>query len=455
MIMKTHEEVRSLITELLGQLGSSREAREYLRRFSSVGSLQFAVIKVGGKILQDQLDELASALHFLFQAGLYPIVLHGAGPQLDQSIAAEGIPIEKIDGLRVTTPQVMQIARQVIYQQNLRLVNALERRGARTRSIQHGVFDCVQTDRKQLGLVGEIRRVNLTPIRSAIESHALPVVTCLGESPAGQVLNVNADYAVNSLVKELQPFKVIFLTETGGLLNQQGRILSGINLVTDFERLQESDWVHSGMRVKIQQIKEILDALPESASVSITSASNLTKELFTHSGAGTLVRRGERFLSYTEIDSESLAVFQNLVEGCFDRQLVDGWFHSLKTPTLILSQSGRAAALITAGTGGINYLDKFAVTPPAQGEGLASALWKQLRDRYPTLYWRSRTSNPINAWYHRQADFSWRSEPWIVFGYGLSELESASACIRDALSRPSSWIPLPNPDKSLQEQIPS
>lgn len=288
--VSNHNETRQVIIELLSQLGSSREAREYLKRFNSVDSTQFAVIKVGGQVLQDQLNELASAVHFLYQAGLYPILLHGAGPQLDQAVRDAGIESKKIDGLRVTTPEIMSIARQVIYDQNLKLVNELEKIGARTRSIQHGVFECSPTENRELGLVGSVDKVNLNSIRSAIEANAVPVVTCLGESPAGQVLNVNADYAVNALIKELKPYKIIFITPTGGLLNEHQLITSSINLVTDFSRLENAEWIHSGMRVKLDQIKSLLEDLPDEASVSITSAENLTKELFTHGGAGSTLR---------------------------------------------------------------------------------------------------------------------------------------------------------------------
>ncbi len=126
-------EVRETVLELLAQLGSSREARQYLKEFSSVEESRFAVVKVGGGILQDHLDELASALAFLHRLGLRPVVLHGAGPQVDAALAAAGIESERIDNLRVTTEEVMQVARPVIYEQNLRLVEALESRGIRAR----------------------------------------------------------------------------------------------------------------------------------------------------------------------------------------------------------------------------------------------------------------------------------------------------------------------------------
>ena len=110
-------EIRTVISQVLSQLGTSREARYYLKQYSSDGELQFAVIKIGGAVLEEQLESLASALAFLCNLGLMPIILHGAGPQLDVALEQASIQTEKRQGLRVTTPEVMEVARPVIYRQ--------------------------------------------------------------------------------------------------------------------------------------------------------------------------------------------------------------------------------------------------------------------------------------------------------------------------------------------------
>lgn len=431
---------REIVVELLSQLGSSREAREYLRKFSSKESSQFAVIKVGGEVLQNDLSELASAIGFLHHVGLFPIVLHGAGTQLNQALADAGIPSEKIEGVRVTTPEVMSVVRPVIYQQNLRLVEALERLGIRARSLQHGIFNCEFEDEQKFGLVGRVANVELASIRSTIAAGSLPIVTCLGETPAGQVLNVNADVAAAALVLNIQPQKIIFLSPTGGLLNEENNVISAINLETDYARLLDSGWVHSGMRLKLIQIAEMLEQLPPSSSVSITSASNLTRELFTHRGAGTLIRRGEGFSSETQITGLRQSELKSLIEVCFNRRLDEGWFSEVDLDSLIWAGSGRAAAVIDSGFQGIPYMNKFAVTPAAQGEGLGAALWEQISVRYPQLYWRSRADNPVNTWYNREADFRIRSGEWQVFGYGIDDFSLIEALVNNAQSRKEYWV---------------
>ena len=433
-------DVRQVVHELLAQLGSSREARQYLKEFSGANQARFAVVKVGGGVLRDQLDELTSALAFLHRLGLIPVVLHGAGPQLDQALTEAGIETQRRDGLRVTSEAVMSVARPLMYKENLRLVEALEDRGIHARSIQHGVFGCSYLDRENLGLVGEVEEVELSAVESAVRSGAMPVLTCLGESPSGQVLNINADIATRELVWALRPHKVIFLSPTGGLLDRQDRIISAVSLTNDYQALMQEPWVHSGMRLKLQQINDMLQKLPDSTSVSITSAANLTRELFTYRGAGTLVRKGESINVHENPDAETLEAVIGLVEQSFGRSLRVGWFEALNNPLVLLSETRRAAAIITVGVDGLPYLDKFIVTSEAQGEGLGAAIWQVVRARFPSLYWRSRNTNPVTPWYFQQADSSNRRGQWVIFALGVDNAEQREQCVADAFGRDSGWV---------------
>ncbi len=432
-------EVRRTVIELLGQLGSSREARQYLKQFSRIEESRFAVVKVGGAVLREDLDELAAALAFLHRLGLTPIVLHGAGPQLDEAMREAGVPVEKHEGLRVTTEAVMAVVRPVIYRANAALVDALEARGVRARGILHGVFNASLADPEKLGLVGQVDSIELDPVRSAVSAGALPVVACMGESAGGQVMNINADIAARELVWELQPYKVIFLTGTGGLLDQNGRIISAISISGDYEHLIAQDWVHSGMQLKLAQIKDMLERLPPETSVSITSAAKLTRELFTHTGAGTLIRRGERIDWLSEIPADYVPRLEGMLEASFGRRLRPDWRQARDLEGLLLAESGRAAALIARGIDGIPYLDKFVVTPEAQGEGLAAALWQMLRGRFSRLYWRSRASNPIAGWYLQQAHASFRRGEWIVHTIGVEDFGLLERLVDDARTRDSGW----------------
>ncbi|NEL79590.1 MAG: acetylglutamate kinase, partial [Xanthomonas perforans] len=200
------------MVRLLSSMASAKEISQYLKRFSQLDAKRFAVVKVGGAVLRDDLDALTSSLSFLQEVGLTPIVLHGAGPQLDAELSAAGIEKRTVNGLRVTSPEALAIVRKVFQASNLKLVEALQQNGARATSITGGVFEAQYLDRDTYGLVGEVKAVNLAPIEASLQAGSIPVITSLGETPSGQILNVNADFAANELVQELQPYKIIFLT---------------------------------------------------------------------------------------------------------------------------------------------------------------------------------------------------------------------------------------------------
>ena len=432
-------EIRSVVSQVLSQLGTSREARYYLQRYSTDEQLQFAVIKIGGAVLDEQLEPLAAALAFLRNLGLMPIILHGAGPQLDVALQEASIETTKRNGLRVTTPEVMEVIRPVIYRANRNLVSALESQGVRAQGIQHGVFVCDYLDQENLGLVGAVQRVDLEAIRDVVQRGVLPVVACLGESPTGQVMNINADFAARELIWKVKPHKIIFITGTGGLLDETGRIISAISLRSDFDYLVNQNWIHSGMQLKLEQISQLLSGLPESASVSITSVDNLARELFTHRGAGTLIRKGERIVELDQADSVFRQKAGALLEQSFNRTLKPSYYDDLELECILCSESMGAMAIVRKGVDGIPYLDKFAVTPEAQGAGLGAAVWQALIKRCPILYWRARTDNPIRRWYYDQATASFTLDKWVVFSIGIDNFSQLDRCRQDCLKREESW----------------
>ena len=436
MNLHVHDpQTRQTIVRLLSSMASAKEISQYLKRYSQLEAARFAVVKVGGAVLREDLDALVSSLAFLQDVGLTPIVIHGAGPQLDEAMTAAGIAKQTVDGLRVTTPEALAVVRRVLQAQNLLLVEALQAADARATSIVSGVFEARMKDQATFGLVGDVERVDLAAIRTSLQAGSIPVIASLGETAGGQIVNINADFAANALVRELQPDKIVFLTGTGGLLDERGRVIDSINLSTDYARLMQADWVNGGMRVKLEQIKSLLDHVPLSSSVSITRPAELAKELFTHKGSGTLVRRGERVLSAVSWDELDLPRLRGLVDSAFGRRLLPDYFE--RTPLLRawVSENYRAAVILTRG-GPQPYLDKFAVLDEAQGEGLGRAVWELMRSETPVLYWRSRRFNPINNFYDAEADGSFRRAPWKAYWYGLQDFDAIRACVEDALARP-------------------
>lgn len=432
--MESHKQTRQTIIRLLSSMASAKEISQYVKRFSQLDAKRFAVVKVGGAVLRDDLEALTSSLSFLQEVGLTPIVVHGAGPQLDEEMTAAGIVKQTVDGLRVTTPEVLAIVRKVFLQQNLALVEALQESGARATSIVSGVFEAEYKDQQTYGLVGEVKRINQSPIEASLKAGSIPVIASLGETVGGQILNINADFAANELVQVLQPYKIIFLTGTGGLLDDKGAVIDSINLSTEYDELMAQPWINGGMRVKIEQIKDLLDKLPLTSSVSITKPAELAKELFTHRGSGTLVRRGERVLRFDSWQGVDLQRMRELIESSFGRKLVADYFEKTVPYRIYISENYRTALILNREEG-FAYLDKFAVLDDAQGEGLGRAVWHVMREENPQLFWRSRHNNQVNIFYYAESDGCYKQEKWKVFWYGIEDFADIERCVAHCRTR--------------------
>ena len=153
----------------------------------------------------------------------------------------------------------MNVAQKVFTETNKRIVDKLQDQGAKAIGITQSVFECTLGDPK-LGLVGKINKVNISDINSAIDKDMIPVIAPLGYE-SSKTLNINADLATIELVKAIKPYKVVFLSETGGIFNNENRLIETINLALEYDELMQEDWLHSGMRLKLKQIKTLLLSL--------------------------------------------------------------------------------------------------------------------------------------------------------------------------------------------------
>lgn len=288
--------------QLLTDISSKREVQQYLSHFQAVSSQQFAVIKVGGAIISEHMNELSSALAFLNHIGLYPIIVHGAGPQLNKLLLERGVEPQFEDGIRITDGKTLETARAMFLSENLKLVEALEDLGVRARPITSGVFGAKYLDKAKWNLVGKINKVDKAPIEAAIRARCLPILTSMAETPEGQVLNVNADVAAGELARALKPLKIVYLSEKGGLEDgDTKKTISAINLDEEYDGLMQKWWCRYGTRLKLVEVKKLLEDLPKTTSVAIIHPADLQRELFTDSGAGTLIRRGNKIHTATKL----------------------------------------------------------------------------------------------------------------------------------------------------------
>lgn len=442
MTKDSQKETQDVIVRLLTNIGSRKEVEQYLRHYASMDAPKFAVVKASGAIIEHGVEALASSLSFLQRVGLVPIVVHGGNVQLDRALAQAGIDAPVVRGLRKMTPAALEVARRVLHETNLRLVEALEALGTHARPFTSGVLEAKKIESPDLGLVGDVTAIRDGAIAQTARAGVLPIIAPLGETAKGQILIVHADAVARAIALAVKPHKVVYLNEAGGLADESGSLRSAVNLAEDYDQLVADPNLGPESRRKLTEIAALLSELPPTSSVSITSPEHLAKELFTHRGDGTLVRRGEKVVRHDSWDTIDQARLRTLLEECFARRLDDAYFTTKKPYRVYLAESYRATAILTL-EDGVPYLDKFAVTNEAQGEGIGGSIWQRLRRENSKLFWRSRATNGVNGWYAQNADGLFKTPKWWVFWSGMSDWSEIQRSVECALDMPATFLDAP------------
>ena len=427
---------KDTIIKLLSGMSSEKEIRKYLNRFSS-DDFRFAVIKVGGAVIQNDLENLVSSLAFLHEVGLRPVIVHGGGPRLSEELTNRKIDFSFVDGQRVTSKEVLDIAISIFKEENSKIISALKSMGIAAIPLVKDIFEC-NIKNKELGFVGEVTNTHSKNIKDIILNGGIPVIAPIGSTNDGQKVNINGDKATLALAKEILPDKVIFLSEIGGILDSSDNLISTINIKDDYENLMNKEWLHSGMKLKLQQIKILLDSIPSNSSVSITKPLNLNKELFTDAGFGTLVKAGHQIDKYKNIDNQSIRTVTSILESAFKGKLIDNYFNK-KEKDFYISSCNRASIVISYEQD-IAYMDKFAVINTARGEGLGNAMWSRMIKDHKKVFWRSRSTNAINNFYKDVCDGFQKYDEWNIFWIGIKDLNELTDCIQYAIKQPPSII---------------
>ncbi len=421
--------IKNIILTLLRSISSEKEIRKYIEKFSNVDH-RYIIIKVGGAIIQNDLDNLVSSLSFLNQVGLKPIVIHGAGPRLSSSLKEKGINFDFLDGQRITSSEVLDEALTIFGEENTKLVEALQDRDVAAVSVTNNIFECTIKNPK-LGYVGEVHSTDIKAIEKILDNQNIPIIASVGQTVDGQLLNLNADSAAISIAKEIEAYKIIFLSEVGGIYDQQNNLISTIDLKEQFDDLMSMKWLHSGMKLKLEEIKKLLDILPSSTSVSITKPHHLPRELFTDAGSGTLIKKGHLVDQFESIDQAKGKNIALIIETAFNGKLDKTYFNNDVKKTFYISDCNRAA-IIVSHENEIPYMDKFAVVDSARGEGLGSAIWNKMKQDHDQLFWRSRSTNPINKFYLSVCDGFQKYDGWNIYWIGVSNLKQLTLCIESA-----------------------
>ncbi|GAA4669012.1 acetylglutamate kinase [Streptomyces chumphonensis] len=237
-------------------------AREPARRRDVGGRI--AVIKVGGGAMTDEAVRrgLARDVVESARAGLRPVVVHGGGPQINALLTRLGLEVRFVAGLRVTTPEILDVARMVLAGRLQRdLVGDLNRHGpwavgmtgedahTMTAVPRETVIDGKPVD---LGLVGEVVAVRTGAVRALLDQGRVPVVSPLARGADGRVYNVNADLAASALASALGADRLVMLTDVEGLYARWPHSSEVVPSLTARELEQLLPALSSGMRPKME-----------------------------------------------------------------------------------------------------------------------------------------------------------------------------------------------------------
>lgn len=250
------------------------------------------VIKLGGSALEHQQTVLQDVV-WLHDLGVYPILVHGGGPYINEWLKKLNIQTRFENGLRVTDSQTLEIVRMVLLGQlNPQLVLATSLMGGKAIGLS-GMDGCMiraHVADEQLGFVGEVDAVDATPVQNLIEAGYIPIIAPLGATSDGTCLNINADLVASHLAGALSAEKLLFLSNVPGICRSNGKVISEVT-EAQAHWLIEDRVITGGM---IPKMKACLDALASVPCIHILDGREshaLLQGLFTSQGSGTTIVR--------------------------------------------------------------------------------------------------------------------------------------------------------------------
>jgi len=288
-------------TEVARVLG---EALPYIRRFRG----KTVVVKYGGNAMVDEQLKSGFARDIVLMrlVGINPVVVHGGGPQIGQMLEKIGKESRFVDGMRVTDSETMDVVEMVLGGLvNKDIVNLISRHGGRAVGLTGKDGDLIRARKLTLsrnspeldapeiidiGHVGEVASVDTSIVDMMVAGGFIPVIAPIGVGEDGHSYNINADLVAGRVAEVLGAEKLILLTNTEGLLDRQGKLLTGLTSSAVDELIADGT-VHGGMLPKIQCALSAVKSGVRSAHIIDGRVEHaVLVELFTDEGVGTLIR---------------------------------------------------------------------------------------------------------------------------------------------------------------------
>lgn len=282
----------------VGKANTLIEALPWLRRFHG----KIVVIKYGGHVMTDAAltEAFAEDLVFLRYAGIRPVVVHGGGPQISAMLGRLGIDSEFRGGLRVTTPETLDVVRMVLLGQVGReLVNRVNAHGPFAVGMSGEDAHLLTAARRtayvdgeavDIGLVGDVESVNTSAVLDLIEAGRIPVISTVAPDVDGQVHNLNADTAAAALAIALRAEKLVALTDIEGLYANWPDRDSLISRISADELAEKLPSLAAGMVPKMEAcLRAVRGGVSTAHVIDGRLPHSVLLEMFTPEGIGTMV----------------------------------------------------------------------------------------------------------------------------------------------------------------------
>jgi len=279
------------------------EALPYIQRFKG----KTMVIKYGGNAMSDERlkSSFARDVVLMKLVGMNPVIVHGGGPQIGELLKRIGKESEFYEGMRVTDSETMDIVEMVLGGLvNKDIVNLINRHGgsavgltgkdgelirARKLTFTRNSPEMNAPEIIDIGHVGEVASIDTSVIDLLLQGNFIPVIAPIGVGEEGQSYNINADLVAGKLAEVLGAEKLIILTNTAGLLDKSGKVLTGLT-VKDINRLIKDGVISGGMLPKIKSVLDAVQAGVRTAHIIDGRVEHaVLLEIFTDHGVGSLI----------------------------------------------------------------------------------------------------------------------------------------------------------------------
>jgi acetylglutamate kinase len=274
------------------------EALPWLERFHGA----VAVVKFGGNAMidEDLKRAFAADMVFLQRVGLKPVVVHGGGPQITEMLGRLGIDSEFRGGLRVTTPETMDVVRMVLMGQvNRQLVGLINEHGPFAVGMSGEDAQLLTAARRlatvdgelvDVGLVGDVAQVDTGAIRALLDVGRIPIISTVAPDVDGQIHNLNADTAAAALAEALGAQKLVILTDVEGLYADWPDPSSLISQLSADELEPMLGSLKAGMVPKMEAcLRAVRGGVPQAHVIDGRVPHSILLEIFTTEGFGTMV----------------------------------------------------------------------------------------------------------------------------------------------------------------------